>query len=120
MAKAVTDWGLNYVVLTSVDRDDLPDFGASHIAKTIRELRRLAKKKLVIECLTPDFNGRRDCIEAVAVSGVRVYAHNIETVERLSVVSPFPLSGSPSCATVEQITGNLFACWRRRSSARRR
>ena len=58
MAKAVTDWGLNYVVLTSVDRDDLPDFGASHIAKTIRELRRLAKKKLVIECLTPDSRSR--------------------------------------------------------------
>ena len=79
MAKAIADWGLDYVVLTSVDRDDLSDYGASHIAKTIREL------KIIIECLTPDFNGQRECVEEVARSGLSVYAHNIETVERLSV-----------------------------------
>ncbi|KAK8829409.1 hypothetical protein WA577_004674 [Blastocystis sp. JDR] len=84
VAKAIADWGLDYVVLTSVDRDDLSDYGASHIAKTIRELKRLSKKKIIIECLTPDFNGQRECVEEVARSGLSVYAHNIETVERLS------------------------------------
>ena len=85
MAKAIADWGLDYVVLTSVDRDDLPDYGAAHIAKTISELKRLSSKKIIVECLTPDFNGVRECIETVADSGLQVFAHNIETVERLSV-----------------------------------
>ncbi|KAM7452661.1 hypothetical protein BLSTO_06601 [Blastocystis sp. subtype 1] len=49
VAKAIADWGLDYVVLTSVDRDDLSDYGASHIAKTIRELKRLSKKKIIID-----------------------------------------------------------------------
>ena len=71
-------------MLTSVDRDDLADFGAAHIAKTISTLKQLSKK-IIIECLTPDFNGNRDCIEKVADSGLNVFAHNIETVERLTV-----------------------------------
>ena len=48
MAKAIAEWGLDYVVLTSVDRDDIPDYGASHIAKTISTLRTLSKKKIII------------------------------------------------------------------------
>ena len=85
MAKAIAEWGLDYVVLTSVDRDDIPDYGASHIAKTISTLRTLSKKKIIIECLTPDFNGNRDSIQKVANSGLNVFAHNVETVERLTV-----------------------------------
>lgn len=87
MAQAIADWGLDYVVLTSVDRDDLADFGAAHIAKTISSLKKLSKKKIIIECLTPDFNGNEDCIKTVANSGLNVFAHNIETVERLTVVT---------------------------------
>ena len=86
VAQAIADWGLDYVVLTSVDRDDLPDFGAAHIAKTISSLKKLSKKKIIIECLTPDFNGNEECISQVANSGLNVYAHNIETVERLTVL----------------------------------
>ena len=85
MAKAIAEWGLDYVVLTSVDRDDIPDYGASHIAKTISTLRTLSKKKIIIECLTPDFNGNLDSIQKVANSGLNVFAHNVETVERLTV-----------------------------------
>ena len=85
MAKAIAEWGLDYVVLTSVDRDDITDYGASHIAKTISTLRTLSKKKIIIECLTPDFNGNRDSIQKVANSGLNVFAHNVETVERLTV-----------------------------------
>jgi len=82
-AQAVAEWGLGYVVLTSVDRDDLPDAGASHIAETIRELK-IAKPELTVECLTPDFAGDLACVEMVATSGLDVFAHNIETIERLT------------------------------------
>ncbi|KAK8810628.1 hypothetical protein WA158_007203 [Blastocystis sp. Blastoise] len=83
VAQAVADWGLSYVVLTSVDRDDMPDLGASHITQTIQELKKRAPK-ILVECLTPDFQGKKELIEQVAMSGLNVYAHNIETVERLT------------------------------------
>lgn len=76
------DWGLDYVVLTSVDRDDVPDGGADHIATTIERLK-AETPGLMVECLTPDFQGNRADVERVALSGLDVYAHNIETVERL-------------------------------------
>ena len=79
---AVRDWGLDYVVLTSVDRDDVPDGGADHIATTI-ELLKAESPGLMVECLTPDFAGVRSDVERVALSGLDVYAHNVETVERL-------------------------------------
>jgi len=82
-AVAVAQWGLDYVVLTSVDRDDIPDAGAEHIASTIRHLK-LEKPSLLVECLSPDFAGDESCVEKVACSGLDVFAHNIETVERLT------------------------------------
>eukprot|EP00607_Mallomonas_marina_P008334 CAMPEP_0182418844 /NCGR_PEP_ID=MMETSP1167-20130531/3218_1 /TAXON_ID=2988 /ORGANISM="Mallomonas Sp, Strain CCMP3275" /LENGTH=329 /DNA_ID=CAMNT_0024593279 /DNA_START=291 /DNA_END=1280 /DNA_ORIENTATION=+ len=81
-AKAIASWGLDYVVLTSVDRDELPDQGASHFANTVREIKRESPHVLV-ECLTPDFRGERELISQVAKSGLDVFAHNLETVERL-------------------------------------
>jgi lipoic acid synthetase len=71
------------VVLTSVDRDDLPDQGSQHFRKVIKALKR-KKPELLVEALTPDFRGENNLIRAVATSGLDVYAHNIETVERLS------------------------------------
>lgn len=53
--QAVAEWGIDYVVLTSVDRDDLPDYGASHIAATIRALKRKTDGRLLVEALVPDF-----------------------------------------------------------------
>jgi len=85
-AKAVAAWGIDYVVLTSVDRDDLPDLGADHIARTIRYLKEHTQNKLLVEALVPDFQGRLDLVELVAKSGLDVFAHNIETVERLQGV----------------------------------
>lgn len=82
VAEAVAAWGISYVVLTSVDRDDVEDGGASHFAETVKELKR-RKEDLLVECLTPDFNGDVNCIEMLAGSGLDVFAHNIETVERL-------------------------------------
>lgn len=81
-AEAVASWGVGYVVLTSVDRDDLPDGGASHFASTVKELKS-RKPSLLVECLTPDFQGNLDHVKLLAGSGLDVFAHNIETVERL-------------------------------------
>lgn len=84
-AEAIRRWGLGYVVLTSVDRDDLPDGGAAHFAETIG-LIKLKAPWILVEALTPDFAGRLDLVEHVANSGLDVYAHNLETVE---VLTPF-------------------------------
>lgn len=81
-AKAVSDWGVDYIVLTSVDRDDLPDGGAQHFATTV-ELLKHAKPELLVECLVSDFQGSEESVNLLAKSGLDVYAHNVETVERL-------------------------------------
>ena len=83
VAEAVSKMGLEYVVLTSVDRDDLPDEGAGHFAKTISQLKTLAPE-LLVEVLTPDFKGRKDCISTILSAFPDVFAHNVETVERLT------------------------------------
>jgi lipoic acid synthetase len=82
-AAAVASWGVDYIVLTSVDRDDIADGGAAHIASTVRELKKQCPHVLV-ECLVPDFSGRFESVEKVATSGLEVYAHNLETVRRLT------------------------------------
>jgi lipoic acid synthetase len=81
-ARAIAEWGISYVVLTSVDRDDMPDGGSEHFARTVRTLKALRPETLV-ECLTPDFRGDMDAVANVARSGLDVYAHNVETVERM-------------------------------------
>lgn len=81
-AEAIARWGLDYVVITSVDRDDLPDGGAAHIAETVQQLKQ-RNSKVLIECLTPDFAGNMADVVTVAKSGLDVYAHNVETVEDL-------------------------------------
>ena len=80
-AEAISRWGLGYIVLTSVDRDDIADGGASHIASTISKIK-LKSPKILVEALVPDFQGDTACVEHVALSGLDVYAHNVETVER--------------------------------------
>ena len=74
---------LSYVVITSVARDDLPDEGAKHFAKTIIEVHN-ALPNAGIEVLTPDFNGRLDCLQTVLDAHPTVFNHNLETCERLS------------------------------------
>ncbi|KAG0713161.1 Lipoyl synthase 2, mitochondrial [Chionoecetes opilio] len=82
-ATAIAKWGLDYVVLTSVDRDDIPDGGSSHFAETVKELKR-QNSSILVECLVPDFGGNKECVAAIANSGLDVFAHNIETVEFLT------------------------------------
>ena len=75
---------VDYVVITSVDRDDIHDGGAEHYARVVRRVKQL-KPSMRLECLTPDFNGTSglEGVATVALAGLDVYAHNIETVERL-------------------------------------
>ncbi|XP_061772142.1 lipoyl synthase, mitochondrial [Nerophis ophidion] len=81
-AKAIAAWGLDYVVLTSVDRDDIADGGAEHFAKTVSNLKE-RNPLILVECLTPDFRGDLTAVEKIALSGLDVYAHNVETVRQL-------------------------------------
>ncbi|TLY89783.1 MAG: lipoyl synthase [Gammaproteobacteria bacterium] len=74
---------LGYVVLTSVDRDDLPDGGAAHYAACVRAIKR-RNPHTAVEALTPDFRGVRADVETVVDSGIEVFAQNIETVRRLT------------------------------------
>lgn len=101
-AEALARWGLGYVVLTSVDRDDLADGGAAHFAETIRKIKTKSRAKsaaaataenadgerksseILVEALTGDFWGDLKGVETVARSGLDVYAHNVETVEALT------------------------------------
>ncbi|PBL00990.1 Lipoyl synthase [Armillaria gallica] len=82
-AEAISRWGLGYIVLTSVDRDDLADGGAHHFAETIRKIKQKASH-ILVEALTGDFAGSLPHVSLVAKSGLDVYAHNIETAEALT------------------------------------
>ncbi|GAO46473.1 mitochondrial Lipoyl synthase [Saitoella complicata NRRL Y-17804] len=82
-AEAIRRWGLGYVVLTSVDRDDLADGGSAHFAETIMKIKQRAPH-ILVEALTGDFAGDLTQTARVAQSGLDVYAHNIETVEELT------------------------------------
>jgi lipoic acid synthetase len=92
VGRSVADMKLQYVVLTSVDRDDLDDQGSNHFAKTIRIIKNL-NPKMVVEALVPDFRGDETCVNTIVESGVDVYAHNIETVERLQYRVRDPRAG---------------------------
>lgn len=83
VAYSISQMNLKYVVITSVDRDDLPDQGADHFGRTVETIKKL-DPKLIVEILTPDFRGERDCVNRVTDAKPDVFAHNVETVERLT------------------------------------
>ena len=95
VAESVKEMNLRYVVLTSVDRDDLPDMGAEHWRRTVEAVRQRCQTK--IEVLLPDFQGRDDLLDIVLQSHPDVVAHNIETVRRLT----------PSVRSVATYEGSL-------------
>lgn len=82
-AESVRIMGLKYVVITSVDRDDLPDGGAAHYAACIRAIKRV-NPDTAVEALTPDFSGSEDAVATVVTAGLDVFAQNLETVRRLT------------------------------------
>jgi len=82
VALSVKDLGLQHIVVTSVDRDDLPDGGSEHFAKTVSWIRSL-NPGIRVEVLIPDFKGDRRAVETVVQSGIHILNHNVETVPRL-------------------------------------
>ncbi len=91
-ARSVELMNLRYVVLTSVDRDDLDDGGAAHYAACVRAIRE-RNPQTAVEALTPDFRGQMDAVATVVNSGLQVFAQNVETVERLTHVVRDPRAG---------------------------
>ncbi len=83
VARAIHTMGIRHAVLTSVDRDDLPDLGAGHWAETIRQVRRL-NPGITMETLIPDFQGKPDILDIVIREAPEVVSHNLETVRRLT------------------------------------
>lgn len=73
---------IHYIVLTSVDRDDLPDQGSSHFARTVRTIK-MHSPEMIVEILTPDFRGDRECVDTIVDAGADVFAHNVETTRSL-------------------------------------
>jgi lipoic acid synthetase len=82
VADALREFNLKYIVITSVDRDELEDCGAGHIAETIRLCKEISPQTR-LEVLVPDFKGKPDAVKLVCDAGPAVYAHNMETVARL-------------------------------------
>ena len=83
VAEAVRRMGLRHVVVTAVARDDISDGGAEHFARTIQAIRDM-DQSIIIEILTPDFNGREASLQTVIDAAPHIFNHNIETVERLT------------------------------------
>jgi lipoic acid synthetase len=85
VAEAIRRMKLKHVVVTAVARDDLADGGANHFARTIRAIREL-DPEIVVEVLTPDFNGKENSLAMVLEAQPDIFNHNVETVERLTPV----------------------------------
>jgi lipoic acid synthetase len=101
-ADSVSEMDLDYIVLTSVDRDDLPDGGASHFARTVKLVKE-GSPGILVETLTPDWRGDKESIRIMAESEADVLAHNVETVERLQSTVRDPRAGyAQSLMVLEQ------------------
>lgn len=83
VAESIALMKLSHAVVTSVDRDDLPDLGAAHWAQTIREIKRI-NPETTVEVLIPDFQGRQELIAQVIDAKPEIISHNMETVKRIS------------------------------------
>ena len=114
VATAVADIGLEYVVLTSVDRDDLPDQGANHFAETIRRIKE-ADGDILVEALIPDFQGDADHVQQIIDAGADVIAHNVETVERRQTPVRDPRAGYHQSLDVLEQLSNAEACFSKTS-----
>ncbi|RKO95527.1 Lipoyl synthase, partial [Caulochytrium protostelioides] len=106
-AEAISRWGLDYIVMTSVDRDGVADGGAAHFAETV-ERTKAKNKHILIECLTGDFRGDLDAVRRVALSGLDVYAHNIETTRGLT---PFVRDRRATYDQSLAVLAHAKQCW---------
>lgn len=102
VAESVALMKLSHAVITSVDRDDLPDLGAAHWAATIRAIRR-RNPQTTVEVLVPDFQGRRELVEQVIEARPDILSHNMETVRRISPLVRSAARYDTSLAVLRQI-----------------
>lgn len=102
VAESVALMKLSHAVITSVDRDDLPDLGAAHWAETIREIRRL-NPETTIEVLLPDFQGRSELLAQVLEAAPDIASHNMETVHRITPLVRSAARYDTSLAVLQQI-----------------
>jgi lipoic acid synthetase len=105
VADSVKLMKLKHVVLTSVDRDDLPDGGASVWAMTIREIRKTCQG-ITIEALIPDFNGNRENLQSVIEARPEIISHNLETVKRITPLIRSKANYFMSLGILEQLSAN--------------
>ena len=109
LAEAVKNLDLDYIVVTSVDRDDLNDQGSSHFAECIRELK---KNNILVEVLIPDFKADYYCIKRIVESKPDVIAHNIETIRRLQKKVRDPRANYEQSLkvlrTIKELNKNIF------------
>lgn len=105
VAESVRLMKLSHAVVTSVDRDDLPDLGAAHWAQTIRKIRRL-NPETTIEVLIPDFQGRKELVEQVIEARPDIISHNMETVRRISPLVRSAARYDTSLEVIRQIAAS--------------
>lgn len=105
VAESIALMKLSHAVITSVDRDDLPDLGASHWVKTIQEIKRL-NPDTTIEVLIPDFQGRSELVAQVIEAHPNIISHNMETVKRISPLVRSAAKYETSLKVLEQIAAS--------------
>ncbi len=104
VAESIALMKLDHAVITSVDRDDLPDLGAAHWARTIREIKRL-NPQTTIEVLIPDFQGRMELLDLVIEARPDIISHNMETVRRISPLVRSAANYDTSLQVIRHISG---------------
>ncbi len=105
VATWIGDLGLKHVVITSVDRDDLPDQGAQHFAETIQEVK-TRNPNLIVEILTPDFQGKKELLDVVCKTEPHIFNHNLETVKRLTPQVRSAAKYDRSLSVIEHVKKN--------------
>jgi len=105
LAAAVKILNLNHCVITSVDRDDLPDSGAAHWAEVIKEIKKI-NPGITIEALIPDFDGKKENIGMVIGAAPAIISHNLETVRRLTPVIRTKAKYERSLSVIEMIASS--------------
>lgn len=109
VAHSVELMKLHHAVITSVDRDDLPDLGAAHWAATVREIRNV-NPETTVEVLIPDFQGRPELVAQVIEANPHIIAHNMETVRRLTSEVRSVARYETSLAVLKQVAESGIAC----------
>ncbi|MDR2692418.1 MAG: lipoyl synthase [Dysgonamonadaceae bacterium] len=108
IARSIREMGLKHAVITSVDRDDLPDYGAEHWAETVRQIKNL-NPQTTLEALIPDFQGNAVCLNTVIETRPEVISHNMETVKRLTPKVRSVARYEQSLAVLQQIANAQVA-----------